>query len=222
MTWRLAGETVEVLAEGFEGTGGGAGPSMDRAVGSRWNPLGAYVQYDFVAGGQVGTAYSASRKLMSDGQAAKSRLNDMPVVGSDLRRAAGELSACLGLLVRRLRQVHVDGELSLSQMQVLVRLERDGPATPGVLAAGEQITPQSMGAILAPLEERGPVARRGDPSDGRRVVMSVTESGRESLQGVRHEKTQRLARAMEEGLTPAEQRQLIAVIPLLQRLGPLV
>jgi DNA-binding MarR family transcriptional regulator len=146
----------------------------------------------------------------------------MTAIASDLDRAAGELSACLGLLVRRLRQVHVDGELTLSQTQVLVRLERDGPATPGVLAAGEQITPQSMGAILAALEERALVSRSGDPSDGRRVVMSVTEAGRESLQGVRHEKAQRLARAIEDGLTPAEQRQLVEVIPLLQRLGRLV
>jgi DNA-binding MarR family transcriptional regulator len=141
---------------------------------------------------------------------------------SDLDRAAGELSACLGLLVRRLRQVHVDGDLTLSQASVLVRLEREGPATPGVLAAGEQITPQSMGAILAALEESGLVSRRGDPSDGRRVVMSITAAGREGLQGVRHEKAQRLARAIEEGLTAAERRQLIQVIPLLQRLGRLV
>jgi DNA-binding MarR family transcriptional regulator len=146
----------------------------------------------------------------------------MTAIASDLDRAAGELSASLGLLVRRLRQVHVDGELTLSQTSVLVRLERDGPATPGVLAAGEQITPQSMGAILAALEERGLVSRSGDPSDGRRVVMSVTEAGRESLQGVRHEKAQRLARAIEKGLTPVEQRQLLETIPLLQRLGRLV
>jgi DNA-binding MarR family transcriptional regulator len=141
---------------------------------------------------------------------------------SDLDRAAGELSACLGLLVRRLKQVHVDGDLTLSQASVLVRLERDGPATPGVLAAGEQITPQSMGAILAVLEDNGLVSRRGDPTDGRRVVMSITAAGRETLQGVRHEKAQRLARAIEAGLTPAEQLQLIQIIPLLQRLGRLV
>jgi DNA-binding MarR family transcriptional regulator len=146
----------------------------------------------------------------------------MTAIAPDLDRAAGELSACLGLLVRRLRQVHVDGELTLSQASVLVRLERDGPATPGVLAAGEQITPQSMGAILAALEDRGLVSRSGDPSDGRRVVMSVTPAGRESLQGVRQEKAQRLARAIEEGLTPVEQRQLLEIIPLLQRLGRLV
>jgi DNA-binding MarR family transcriptional regulator len=54
------------------------------------------------------------------------------------------------------------------------------------------------------------------------VVMSVTAAGRESLQGVRHEKARRLARAIDEGLTPAERRQLLDAIPLLQRLGRLV
>jgi DNA-binding MarR family transcriptional regulator len=141
---------------------------------------------------------------------------------ADLDRVAGDLSASLGLLVRRLRQVHVDGDLTLSQASVLVRLERDGPSTPGALAALEQITPQSMGAILAALQESGLVSRSGDPSDGRRVFVSITGAGRESLQGVRAEKARRLARAMTEGFSPTEQRQLIEAIPLLQRLGQLV
>jgi DNA-binding MarR family transcriptional regulator len=140
----------------------------------------------------------------------------------DLERLAGELSASLGLLVRRLRQVHVDGDLTLSQTSVLVRLEREGPSTPGTLAAVEQITPQSMGAILAALQEKGLVSRSGDPTDGRRVFMSITPAGREGLQGVRDEKARRLARAMAEGFTPAERRQLVESIPLLQRLGRLV
>ena len=101
----------------------------------------------------------------------------------DLDRLAGELSASMGLLVRRLRQVHVDGDLTLSQTSVLVRLERDGPSTPGTLAAVEQITPQSMGAILAALQETGLVSRSGDPSDGRRVLMSITGAGRDEPPG---------------------------------------
>ena len=110
----------------------------------------------------------------------------------------------------------------MSQTSVLVRLERDGPSTPGTLAGVEQITPQSMGAILAALQESGLVSRSGDPSDGRRVFVSITGAGRESLQGVRDEKARRLARAMTEGFNPAERRQLIEAIPLLQRLGQLV
>jgi DNA-binding MarR family transcriptional regulator len=79
-----------------------------------------------------------------------------------------------------------------------------------------------MGAILAALQEKGLVSRSGDPSDGRRVFMSITGPGRESLQGVRDEKARRLARALAEGFTATERRQLIEAIPLLQRLGRLV
>ena len=146
----------------------------------------------------------------------------MTKIAPEVDRAAGELRACLGPLVRRLRQVHVDGEVTLSQASVLVRLEREGSTTPGALAAGEQITPQSMGAILAALQDRGLVSRSPDPSDGRRVLMAMTAAGRQSLQGVRQEKARRLARAITEGLSPSEQRQLIDAIPLLERLGQLV
>jgi DNA-binding MarR family transcriptional regulator len=139
------------------------------------------------------------------------------MIAPDVERAAGELRACLGPLVRRLRQVQVDGELTLSQVSVLVRLEREGPSTPGALAAVEEITPQSMGSILAALAQGGLVSRADDPSDGRRVLISITSAGQESLQGVRHQRARRLARAITETLTPAEQRQLIEVIPLLER-----
>ncbi|MFJ6216927.1 MarR family winged helix-turn-helix transcriptional regulator [Streptomyces sp. NPDC092296] len=141
---------------------------------------------------------------------------------SDVAQAAGELRACLGPLVRRLRQVHQDGELTLSQAAVLVRLEREGPATPGALAAGEGIRAQSMSVLASGLRERGLVTRSPDPADRRCVRLSITERGREALCGARQEKAQRLARAISEGLTPAEQEQLIAAIPLLERIGRLV
>ena len=66
--------------------------------------------------------------------------------------------------MRRLRQLRPDGELTLSQTSALVRLDRDGPATSSELAAREGIRPQSMGAIVAALCERGLVARDPDPT----------------------------------------------------------
>jgi DNA-binding MarR family transcriptional regulator len=141
----------------------------------------------------------------------------MTMTALDVERAAAELRACLGPLVRRLRQVHVDGELTLSQVSVLVRLERDGPSTPGALAAVEQITPQSMGSILAALAQGGLVSRAPDPTDGRRVLISITPAGQESVQGVRDQRARRVARAITEALSPTEQRQLIEAIPLLER-----
>jgi DNA-binding MarR family transcriptional regulator len=141
---------------------------------------------------------------------------------AEIERAAGELRACLGPLVRRLRRAHREGELTLSQVSVLVRLEREGATPSGVLAAGEEITPQSMGAIVSGLRTRGLVSRAADPSDGRRVLICLTAAGRRSLQGVRQEKARRLARAISQGLSSDEQVQLVAAIPLLERLGRIV
>jgi DNA-binding MarR family transcriptional regulator len=136
---------------------------------------------------------------------------------------AGQLAAALrvsiGLLLRRLRQVRVEGELSLPESSALVRLDRSGPATPSELAKREQISPQSMGATLAALQARGLIERRPDPQDGRRAVLSVTGAGHDVLRDKRNARTEQLAQALSTGFTPAELRQLMAAAPLLERLA---
>ena len=132
---------------------------------------------------------------------------------------AGALRVSIGLLVRRVRQAKSDGDLTLPESSALVRLDRGGPATPGELAKLEQISPQSMGATLAALEARGLVERRPDPRDGRRVVLSVTEAGRDVLLDRRNARTRQLAQALTAGFTPAELRQLMLAAPLLERLA---
>ena len=137
----------------------------------------------------------------------------------DVGQVAAALRVSIGLLLRRLRQVRVDGELTLPESSALVRLDRGGSATPGELAKLERISPQSMGATLAALEARGLVERRPDPRDGRRVVLSVTEAGRDVLRDKRNARAEQLAQALSAGFTPAELRQLMAAVPLLERLA---
>ncbi len=142
-------------------------------------------------------------------------MSEEPEVG----QVAAALRVSIGLLLRRLRQVQVEGELTLPESSALVRLDRGGPTTPGELAKLEQISPQSMGATLAALEARGLVERRPDPRDGRRVVLSVTEAGRDVLLDKRNARARQLAQALSAGFTPAELRQLMAAAPLLERLA---
>ena len=137
----------------------------------------------------------------------------------DPGQVAAALRVSIGLLLRRLRQVRAGGELSLPESSALVRLDRGGPATPGELAKREQISPQSMGATLAALEARGLVARRPDPQDGRRAVLSVTGAGRDVLRDKRTARTDQLAQALSAGFTQAELRQLMVAAPLLERLA---
>jgi DNA-binding MarR family transcriptional regulator len=137
----------------------------------------------------------------------------------DVSDVAAALRESVGLLLRRLRQQHLEGELTLPENSALTRLSRNGPATSSALAKLEQISPQSMGATLANLEAQGLVTRHPDPEDGRRVVLSVTAAGQQILQNKRNARTRQLATALLAGFTADEIRQLAAAAPLLERLA---
>ena len=142
----------------------------------------------------------------------------MEPLSLEVSRTAGELRALLGRLSRRLRQTSVVGEMTLSQASVLSLLEREGPATSGILATKERIRPQSMGTILVSLEALGLVSRTPDPTDGRCLVISLTEAGLQTVHGARRQKEERLAYALANNFTNEEQQVLMAALPLLERL----
>src|ERR1035438_2763939 len=64
------------------------------------------------------------------------------------------------------------GDLTPSQVSVLLRLEKDGAATVSGLARAEGMRPQSMSSIVASLEDAGLVSGIPDPNDGRKTLMS--------------------------------------------------
>jgi DNA-binding MarR family transcriptional regulator len=132
---------------------------------------------------------------------------------------ASALQVSIGLFARQVRQSPVQGEFTLPEVSALSRLERAGSATTADLARAEQISPQGMGVTLAGLEERGFVDRRPDPSDGRRVVLSVTMAGHQALQNKHSARTEQLAKALAGGFTRAEVETLLAAAPLIERLG---
>jgi DNA-binding MarR family transcriptional regulator len=147
----------------------------------------------------------------------------MPIEQETVEQEATEVAAALylsvGLFKRRLRQTPVEGELSLPESSALRRLERGGPATVTALAKAEQISVQSMGATLHTLEARRMIDRRPDPADGRRSVMSVTEAGLVALNDKRNARIAQLARVLAAEFTPAERGQLMAALPLIERLA---
>jgi DNA-binding MarR family transcriptional regulator len=136
----------------------------------------------------------------------------------DRDSVARALFVSMGLLRRRLRASGSPGELTFPEVAALARLERNGPATSAELARIEQISPQSMGATLASLEERELVSRSADPADGRRVVMSVTAAGKRIVGRRRDVRVEQIAAAL-DGFTDAELQQILAATPLIQRLA---
>jgi DNA-binding MarR family transcriptional regulator len=133
---------------------------------------------------------------------------------------AAALLASISVLVRRVRQVPVDGGLSAPERTALSSLDRSGPTTSAALAREVQITAQAMGATLGVLRDRGLIERRPDPDDGRRVVLSVTEAGVQALKDKRNARTELLAQALTSGeFTPAELAQLADSASLMARLA---
>jgi DNA-binding MarR family transcriptional regulator len=136
--------------------------------------------------------------------------------GVDTTRLASELRMVLGHLMRRLRAEH---RFSLSQGAVLGRLDREGTKSIGDLAAAERVRPQSMTQTISDLEAEGLIARRPDPADGRRILVELTDEGREILEADRRQREGWLARAIAEDLSVEEQRVLAQAIALLRRLA---
>jgi DNA-binding MarR family transcriptional regulator len=132
---------------------------------------------------------------------------------------AGELRVTLSKLSRRLREQAHAADLTGAQKSVLLRLERDGPATVSTLARAEGVRPQSMGATVAALEAMSLIAGSPDPSDGRQTILSLTSACREWIRAVREAKEDWLHSAIRAKLSPEEQEQLTATIELLRRLA---
>jgi len=154
-------------------------------------------------------------------QSAGSVSHDDLEVDLDVAEVAGALRVSVGMLVRKLKQVSAAGdeELTLPETSALSRLDRGGPATSSDLARLERISPQSMGATLGALEERGLIERRPDPGDGRRALVTITRTGIQLLQHRRSDRTRLFADALSTGFTRAELKQLMAAAPLIERLA---
>jgi DNA-binding MarR family transcriptional regulator len=139
-------------------------------------------------------------------------------VPDDVLEVAAALRMSVGMLFRRLKQAQPGGDIPIPETSALARLDRGGPASSSDLARLDGISPQSMGVTIAALEQRGLVARERDPEDGRRIVLSITEAGRQVMRDRRGARTEMIARALAE-FTPAELEQLKAAAPLFERLA---
>jgi len=141
---------------------------------------------------------------------------------ADLRTDAGlasELRAAVMRLRRRLStERHPDNDLSIGQMVVLGLLVRLGEQSVGELGRAERVQPPSMTRTVNCLESEGYVLRRRHETDGRQVVVSLTDAGRAAVLADRQRRDAWLAQQMRT-LTPDERAALRAAAPILARLA---
>jgi DNA-binding MarR family transcriptional regulator len=131
---------------------------------------------------------------------------------------ASDLRALIGQFKRMFRDQASLGDMTLSQVSVLGRLDRDGPATVTNLARAAGVRPQSMGATVSALEMAGLVSSAPDPNDGRQTIWSLTPACRERIRAGRAAREDWLFHAIQGKLSAAEQEQLANGLALLKRL----
>lgn len=138
-----------------------------------------------------------------------------------LAECAAELRNGALRIARRFRAERPSGGLSPNQLGVLTHLFRDGPATPGEIAANRQQQPQTLTRVFADLERNGFLTRTRSERDHRQVVLEITQSGREALRQDVADRDAWLASAL-AGLTETERQVLRLAAALMDRISDFV
>ncbi|MFF2555421.1 MarR family winged helix-turn-helix transcriptional regulator [Nocardia sp. NPDC058058] len=137
---------------------------------------------------------------------------------SDPDRVGVELRLLVGQLFRELRNDMTVSGLSVPELSVLGRLDREGSVTAVELAAAEQVTPQAIALTVASLFERGLISKTKDQRDKRRLLLEPTPAGRTAMNAMRTGGADRVVKALEMEFTAAEVDKIADVLPLLGRL----
>jgi DNA-binding MarR family transcriptional regulator len=131
---------------------------------------------------------------------------------------AGDLRIAIGRASRRIRAERGAAGLTDPQFTVLAWLTKDGPMSPGQLAERERIQPPSMTRTVNGLAELGLVAKGEHPTDGRQVVVSLTDAGVAEVQETRRRRDAWLAGRLGT-LTSDERTLLVDAAELLRRIA---
>ena len=132
---------------------------------------------------------------------------------------AADIRAVSRKLKLRLREHGGGNDLTPSQgFCSFFDLKRTGQPLFRSLARAEGMRPQSMSAIVTPLQETGLISGAPDPSDGRQTLMSLTPRCLKWIQESRTAKQDWLTTTISQKLSVHEQEKLQAALELLTRL----
>ncbi|CAL4860878.1 MarR family transcriptional regulator [Microbacterium sp. MM2322] len=127
---------------------------------------------------------------------------------TDLAHAASDFRMATFRLARRLRSQRAVDTMSDGQFAVLAALNVHGPHTLGELAERERVSAPSMNRTVNCLEELGYLTRTPDENDRRKVVIDLTEPGRDVVVETVRRRDSWLEHAFEE--LSASQRATLA------------
>ncbi|WP_308117625.1 MarR family winged helix-turn-helix transcriptional regulator [Streptomyces anatolicus] len=110
--------------------------------------------------------------------------------------------------------------LSFTTLSVLDTLNSRGPTRLTKLAKTEQISQPGLTQLVTRLEQDGLVERRPDPTDGRAVLVHITDAGRQVGASRLEDRIRRLVPLVAQ-LAPEDQRAITEALPALSRLAEL-
>jgi len=112
---------------------------------------------------------------------------------------------------------HGKPHLSLSQLRVLYFLQRRSQSSLSAVADYLDVTRPTMSAMVDRLVQRGLVHRSPDPSERRRIILSLTPEGTATMERV-YRATQQTVADRLEALSAAQLNQISAGLALLSTL----
>lgn len=107
----------------------------------------------------------------------RAQANDQALV--EVKELGASIRSAVAKLYRRFRIERGDGDLGDVASEVLAVLCKTGPQTLKGLSDFQRVTPASMSQVVNRLTSAGYARRDADPEDGRRVIFSATDAGRE-------------------------------------------
>ena len=115
------------------------------------------------------------------------------------------------VLIHRKFYRGMQASIPLNQFAVLMVLRDEEPASPRFIGDILQISKQQMTSITEKLVDAGFVTRKTDPSDRRRLLLSLTDTGSRVLDD-QNDIVRKKFIASLEGLTAEEQTELASSI----------
>jgi DNA-binding MarR family transcriptional regulator len=131
--------------------------------------------------------------------------------------SGADLALVLEQLTRLVRQLATAGDLSMSALMLLARLDRRGPQRLTGLAQQEGMSQPGMTQLVGRLERDGWVRRTASSGDRRGVLVEVTTAGSELVALRRAQRAEAVTRLLHQ-LDPDDRAAIEQALPALTRL----
>jgi DNA-binding MarR family transcriptional regulator len=135
----------------------------------------------------------------------------------DLSREASDLRIATFRLARRMRTQRAVDSMSDGQFAVLAALFIHGPHTLSELADRERVSAPAMNRTVNCLQDAGYTSRSADESDGRKVVIDLTDAGRAVVDETARRRDAWVEEALAE-LEPEERETLARAAEIMGRM----